>query len=228
MDKSAYYRQNSIVESYESLRYSSAGGAYVNERELSTALSLLPEGGMVLDLPCGLGRFSEAAKVQASEIISADFSLEMLAAAVNLKRVTNIVRADAFQMPFPADTFDAVVSLRFTFHYSSIESLFDEVGRILKPGGVFIFDTYTWSPFMLPGTPMVVGGRSYIHSYRTIHRLAPRHGFKVKATKGCFLFSPLVYRFLPRGAISKFEKIESRVPQRMRNVLFWSLEKSTA
>ena len=59
---------------------------------------------------------------------------------------SSVVLADAFQLPFRDDAFEAVVTLRLLFHYAEVEPIVREMARVCKPGGVVIFDTASWSP----------------------------------------------------------------------------------
>ena len=45
-------------------------------------------------------------------------------------------------MPFPANCFDAVYAIEATVHAPSLEGVYSEIFRVLKPGGVF--GVYEW------------------------------------------------------------------------------------
>ena len=45
-------------------------------------------------------------------------------------------------MPFEAETFDAVYAIEATVHAPTLEGVFTEIFRVLKPGGVFA--SYEW------------------------------------------------------------------------------------
>ena len=46
------------------------------------------------------------------------------------------------QMPFPDNSFDAVYAIEATVHAPSLEGIYSEIFRVLKPGGVF--GVYEW------------------------------------------------------------------------------------
>lgn len=46
---------------------------------------------------------------------------------------------DAERMPFPDDSFDAVLNVESSHCYGSLETFFREVRRVLKPGGAFLY-----------------------------------------------------------------------------------------
>lgn len=47
--------------------------------------------------------------------------------------------ADALNIPYTNDNFDAVINVESSHRYSNMERFLDEVHRILKPGGYFLF-----------------------------------------------------------------------------------------
>ena len=49
------------------------------------------------------------------------------------------VNGDACRMPFPAASFDGVISVEAAFHFPSRASFFAEAFRVLRPGGVLTF-----------------------------------------------------------------------------------------
>lgn len=104
----------------------------------------------ILDLCCGTGdlavKLSKNA-VQGTQIIALDFSLPMLEAAkrkFNKKKLKNIElsHADAAQMPFPDNYFDAIgIAFAFrnlTFHNPDTNKFLLEIFRVLKSEGRFV------------------------------------------------------------------------------------------
>jgi SAM-dependent methyltransferase len=100
----------------------------------------LPTGGDVLDVGNGLAaqdpviaavsrpRSLTALNITASQLRA---GRERLAAAG-----ARGVNGDACRMPFPAATFDGVISVEAAFHFSSRARFFAEASRVLRPGGV--------------------------------------------------------------------------------------------
>src|SRR5579884_2903596 len=82
VEKRQFYRQPNVVAAYERQRFGSPSGTWVNEREIAQVLSLLPEGGRVLDLGCGTGRLSRRLVDSGRDVILLDASDAMLSAAV--------------------------------------------------------------------------------------------------------------------------------------------------
>jgi ubiquinone/menaquinone biosynthesis C-methylase UbiE len=61
------------------------------------------------------------------------------------------VQGDAENLPFPAATFDSVVNVEASHCYASMSRFFEEVARVLRPGGLFHYadfrfhtDVLTW------------------------------------------------------------------------------------
>lgn len=104
----------------------------------------------ILDLCCGTGDLTVKLKKKAlpdTQIFALDFSQSMLEAAkkkfnnYNLKNI-ELFHADAAQMPFPDNYFDAIgIAFAFrnlTFHNPDTNKFLSEIYRILKPGGRFV------------------------------------------------------------------------------------------
>ncbi len=103
----------------------------------------------VIELSCGTGNFMRHFPVKKRILIAGDRSLAMLRRArdKNLRKKLPLFCADARQLPFAPHIADAAL-----FLYDSMNYLLDDrdvletlaqVLRILKPGGIFIFDVVT-------------------------------------------------------------------------------------
>ena len=101
-------------------------------------------GRRVLDLGCGKGRFARSLVALGAEVVGLDLSAGMLSHADGLLRV----RGSARQLPFSAESFDAVVAVEVFEHLApqSIDRVCGEVQRVLGPGGTFVvIDKNAWS-----------------------------------------------------------------------------------
>ena len=147
----------------------------------------------------------------------------MLAEAQRENRLA-LAQGDAFALPFADASFDAAVALRVVFHLADVESLLRESARVVAPRGVFVFDTYLWSPrAWLPLDPARWGGGVFVHPPAQIERIAAGLGWQVARREFCFLFSPYVYRRLPLAVVHWLARVEPRVPARWRARVFWQL-----
>lgn len=68
---------------------------------------------------------------------------------LNLNGKLSYVTGSAFSLPFPSNHFNGVVSSDVIEHLEDVSAALAEVYRVLKPGGVFVFDTihrtaYSW------------------------------------------------------------------------------------
>jgi SAM-dependent methyltransferase len=101
----------------------------------------------VLEIAAGTGvvtRALAAALPESVSIIATDLNQAMLdqASTVGTKRAVEWRQADAMQMPFPDETFDAVVCQFGAMFFPDKSKAFSEARRVLKPGGVFIFSVW--------------------------------------------------------------------------------------
>lgn len=108
------------------------------ERDLVAGLAdNLPAESRVLDAGCGAG--TPAMDVLAADhtVTGLDTSREQLRVARERIPGPRLCRGDLAALPFPADTFDAVVSLHAVIHVPRTEhaAVFAEFERVLEPGG---------------------------------------------------------------------------------------------
>jgi SAM-dependent methyltransferase len=95
---------------------------------------LLPPGGRVLDLGCGVGHSYQL--LEPRETVGVDLDAEALA---RQDRETHV--ADMRDVPFPDASFDAVVAVHSLEHVPDPERVVAEARRLLVPAGVAIFVT---------------------------------------------------------------------------------------
>jgi SAM-dependent methyltransferase len=101
----------------------------------------------VLEIAAGTGVVTRAlASVlpEAVSIVATDLNQPMLdqASALGTKRPVEWRQADAMQLPFQDETFDAVVCQFGVMFFPEKSKAFSEARRVLRSGGVFIFNTW--------------------------------------------------------------------------------------
>jgi SAM-dependent methyltransferase len=101
----------------------------------------------VLEIAAGTGavtRHLAASLPESATIVATDLNQPMLdlAAAIGTKRPVEWRQADAMQLPFPDGTFDAVVCQFGVMFFPDKSKAFSEARRVLRPGGVFIFNVW--------------------------------------------------------------------------------------
>lgn len=112
--------------------------------ELAEKLALHP-GSLVLDLGCGIGGATRyLAATFGCRVIGMDLTFDYCRAAATLGRLTGLAaktlftRGDATALPFPAACFDTVWTVHTAMNIPDKKSLYHEIRRVLKPGGVLM------------------------------------------------------------------------------------------
>ncbi|WP_158502101.1 bifunctional 2-polyprenyl-6-hydroxyphenol methylase/3-demethylubiquinol 3-O-methyltransferase UbiG [Vitiosangium sp. GDMCC 1.1324] len=129
----AYY--DALAPTYDADRFSGSYGAYLDGLE-RRALRRWLQGPRVLDLACGTGRFLDLA----SEGL--DLSGKMVERARTKWPDKRIHHAPAWSIPADDGSYDTVFALHFFMHLhlGAIRRVLDECRRVLRRGGVMVFD----------------------------------------------------------------------------------------
>ena len=96
-------------------------------------------------LEVGSGRGGGAAYLHAQlhprEVTGLDFSRKAVALCERNHRAPGLafVCGDALAMPFPDESFDAVINVESSHCYEDVDRFLAEVARVLRPGGRFFF-----------------------------------------------------------------------------------------
>lgn len=100
-----------------------------------------PRPSRVLDLGCGAGFLANYLAARGHDVTGIDTTAENLAVA----RAHGTARyeiADACSLPYADASFDVVCAMDLIEHVEQPERLVAEVGRVLRPGGMFFFHTF--------------------------------------------------------------------------------------
>ena len=103
----------------------------------------LERGGAqrVLELGCGGGILTSSLEDGPWTLFAQDLLPGPLVMARPHLRRASLVRCDAAQLPFRAQSFDAVLSSDFLEHAADLRAVVGESARVLRPGGLFLYET---------------------------------------------------------------------------------------
>jgi len=109
-----------------------------------------PAGRRVLDVGCGIGMYTGALLRVTPAVFGVEIEFERARAART--RATGIVQAPGERLPFPASTFDLVLSHEVLEHVADDRACLAEMVRVTRPGGrVVIFVPNRLYPFETHG-----------------------------------------------------------------------------
>ena len=107
-------------------------------------------GRAVLDLGCAGGFMAEALTEKGAQVTGIDPAQDAIdAARARAAHIGQEIRYDVGvgeALPYEARTFDAVVCVDVLEHVADLSRVLAEVVRVLKPGGLFLFDTINRNP----------------------------------------------------------------------------------
>ena len=113
-------------------------GMDISWRRFLLRMAAIPEGGRILDVGVGTGDIAFEALKNNPElrVTGVDFTWEMMATGRERGGDLSIgwCRADAMELPFPDQTFDAVTSGFLVRNVIDVPAVIKEQVRVLKPG----------------------------------------------------------------------------------------------
>jgi SAM-dependent methyltransferase len=99
-------------------------------------------GTRVLDVAAGVGYAAAAASERGAVAVGVDFSATQISLARQQYPSIEFHEGDAGALPFPADSFDAVVSNFGMPHFPDPDAFLSEGFRVLRSGGRLAFSTW--------------------------------------------------------------------------------------
>ncbi len=110
-----------------------------NDRERAIVewfLKQFPEGAWMLDVPCGMGRFSDLAHERGARLCSIDLVLEHTVAASKCVEAAEplCVQGDITALPLQSDSMDAAICVRISHYFEddALSEILKEVSRVAK------------------------------------------------------------------------------------------------
>jgi SAM-dependent methyltransferase len=121
--------------------FTDGADAEYTEQILPLAAAHLVGAVDVLDVGTGEGQVARlaAAVDRVGRVVGVDFARAQLDVAVARGGGPSYARAVAGALPFPPASFDAVVACLVFEHIDDADGAISEVGRVLRPGGRFLF-----------------------------------------------------------------------------------------
>jgi demethylmenaquinone methyltransferase/2-methoxy-6-polyprenyl-1,4-benzoquinol methylase len=142
----------------------------------------LPQSARILDIGAGTGLLAVEASRQnpSSQVFAADLTLPMMVLGRSRNHTSGLrwVGSETSRLPFPSNSFDAVISAFLVRNLSDVNHCLREQYRVVKPGGkIAILDTTKRAPDLL--TPL-------IHLYMA--RLIPALAGLVVGDRGAYTY----------------------------------------
>ncbi len=137
------YRDAGVAGEYDVLRYRGlfrgTAKQALHERTLRKALKDVPKGGIILDVPCGTGRFTNFLLSEGYRVVGADISPEMIAEARRKvpgapENLLGFQTCEVERLPFADRSIDCTLTVRF-LHLVPNElrqKVFQELKRVSK------------------------------------------------------------------------------------------------
>jgi SAM-dependent methyltransferase len=139
--KKTHYQSTDVVDAYDDRRFKGGVSGAKSERKWRMILKATRgvEGiNLVLDLPCGTGRFTSRILEHGWKLINGDISGPMLAKAreyaMGQPGYVGSARMNAERLPFADGALDLVISIRFLMHVPKDVRIriFREYARVTK------------------------------------------------------------------------------------------------
>jgi SAM-dependent methyltransferase len=99
-------------------------------------------GRRILDVACGPGLASRAARELGADVVGVDIAEAMVTAAERTVPDGQFRQAAAEQLPFEADSFDGAMCGFGLPHFADPDAVLSETARVLKAGGQMAFTTW--------------------------------------------------------------------------------------
>ena len=227
VDKREVYKDNAIVESYDRRLYFGRSGGLFYEREADLFREFFPETALVFDCPCGTGKLATAMKDHPGlEFIGGDISPLMVTRSVETGLYTHCGVVELTRTPFVDGQFDVVFVSRFFMLFPNIDEFLQEIRRVLKPGGLLIFDSIRRSIHnLLNRTVGTAEGWNYPRSTSTILELLSSSGFECEDRRSAFLVSTGVMNRLPKFLFKSLSALERVMPEKLRVMETYKMRK---
>ncbi|MGI9146483.1 MAG: class I SAM-dependent methyltransferase [Chloroflexota bacterium] len=138
-----------VAHEYDDVFPRHVANHYLDKRT-GVVKSLLPLGGLVLDVGCGTGQLGAAIASEGYDVFGVDLSPAMVARARH-RGLVGTFSAVTTALPFAAESFDLALTVATLHHLETPERVaatVHEMGRVVKPGGfVVLWDHNPANPY---------------------------------------------------------------------------------
>ena len=158
---------------------------------------------VALDIGCSSGRYVRGLKNKGMDVVGIDTAIIPLKYAS--ERVdAKFIGASAINLPLKKESFDLVICIELLHHFEDevLEKALEEMGNVIKLGGIFVFDVKNkmnpvmWYKYKKENS---VEFTLKARTIREMTKLVEKHGFEVIKKKGILfpitLFAPYVVVF---------------------------------
>lgn len=103
----------------------------------------------ILDMGCGFGHATNEFARKGHNVTGVDCDQEVIEAAKYWDDTQSVQYrlADIHQLPFTNKSFDVVTALDILYRIDQYPAALQEAERVLKPGGIFIFNNFNHTPW---------------------------------------------------------------------------------
>jgi len=140
-------------------------------------------GERVLDVGAGTGVLLAQLYRQGAQVTGLDRSGAMLREAEKACPGCDLVLGDAMAMPFPEETFDAVVCVDALHHFPDRERALQEMIRVLKEGGrllILDLERHHWFTRLIQAAEWLVAERSHFYTAQELVAWLGQAGVKAE------------------------------------------------
>jgi len=226
-----WYQEDETAEEYDEWRFSK-GGELVDSGEKEALFELVDtvEGLDVLEVACGTGRFTVELAESGADIVGMDISRPMLSKGVAKTRerelTVGFLRGDAKRLPFPDDSFDLVLGMRFFHLVDEPAAYLSEMARVSESR--VVFDTFNKkSARVVYNRFLPMGSRLY--SEEDVGEVVEGSGVELVDRHDDFVVPFGVYRATPKVLAKGFRGFDGAVQkiggERLASVSYWMVEK---
>ncbi|WP_247007545.1 class I SAM-dependent methyltransferase [Halorientalis litorea] len=228
-----WYQADDIAQEYDDKRFSK-GGRLIDQREKRAVLDAVGpvEDRDVLEIACGTGRFTTMLAERGADVVGLDISGPMLQQGRERARDAGVadhlefMRGDAGRLPFPDDSFDTIVAMRFFHLADQPASFLSEMRRVSREQVFFdTFNRYTTRSLYTWALPM--GSRLY--SKAEVNRLLDSADLELAGAEHDFALPYGLYRQTPNRLASLIRDLDTAVVRSplgkyLASVSYWNTQ----